>query len=152
MKTENSKESIEVCRLSNLFAQKEGRRPRIMIATPKSSTLKSDAQLVASNYADLGFDVDIAPPFEKAKDLIKQAIESDIHVLSISLYNSHDWLPAFIKEFLNYDTIEFKLVLRGHISKQDYTTLLKMNSTTIFQKNKMANEIAREILECLHAI
>lgn len=153
MKTENSKESleiIEVFRLSNLFAQKEGRRPRIMIAEPKSSSLKSDAQLIASNYAGLGFDVDIPPPFEKAKDIIKQAIESDVHVLNISIHNSHDWLPAFIKEFKSYDNLEFRLAFRGNISERDYSSILKMNSATIFQRNKTAYDIAREILEFLH--
>ena len=153
MKTKNSKDSIEikeVHRLSNLFAQKEGRRLRIMIAEPKNSFLKSDTQLIASHYASLGFDVDIPPPFEKAKDIIQQALESDVHVLNISIHHGHDWLPAFIKEFKSYDNLEFRLAIRGNISERDYSSILKMNCTTIFQRNKTANEIAREILELLY--
>lgn len=152
MKTEDLKERKEieeVLRLSDQFAQREGRRPRIMIAEPKTFTLKSYARENGGKYADLGFDVDIPPPYEKIKDIFIQAIESDVHVLSISIQNSRNWAIEFINEIQTIDNIDFKLLFRSEISELDYISLLKINHVVFFQKSKTAVEIAREILEYL---
>lgn len=154
MKTKNSKdisEIKEVRRLSNLFTQRDGRRPRIMIAKPKTASLKKDLKIKASIYADLGFDVDIPPPFEKAKDIVKQAIESDVHILCISMNNDHDCVPAIIEELDYQGNTNIKLVLRADLTEQHNSLLLKTGTATIFPKNIKITAVARQLLELLLA-
>lgn len=152
METENSKDNTEikaVRRLSNLFAQQDGRRPRIMIAEPKSDLINSDSKLIASFYADLGFDVDIPPPFEHGIDIVKQAIESDVHILCISINNSHVWAPAIIEEFNNYKNKDFKIVLNADMTAQDCSFFLKKGVTAIFPRNATPITVGKEILKVL---
>ena len=71
-------------KMANEFAEKEGRRPRIMIAKIGQDGHDRGAKIVATGYADIGFDVDIGPLFQTAKESAKQAVENDVHILGIS--------------------------------------------------------------------
>ena len=152
MKTENSKnitETREVLRLSNLFAQQHGRRPRIMIAEPKIGALESDSKIRASIYADLGFDVDITPPFENAVDIAKQAIESDVHILSILIVKNYDYTIEIVEELVSYGRTDVMLILHTDSTEQDNSFLLKLETSAIFPKNLTTNVVARKVLEVL---
>lgn len=154
MKTKNSKdisEIKEVRRLSNLFTQRNGRRPRIMIAEPITASLKKDTKIMASIYADLGFDVDISPPFENAKDIVKQAIECDVHILCISTNNKHDYVAAIMEELDYQGNTNIKLILRTDLTEQHNSFLLETGTATIFPKHTTTIGVARSILEVLLA-
>jgi len=154
LKTENLKENSdlkEVRILSDRFAHEEGRRPRIMISEPKSDSETDNTKQQASLYADMGFDVDISVPFENIKNIVKQAIESDVHILCISITSTHDWIPKIIEEFNRNDKTEVIVILLADLPEQDRTSLLKTGTTAIFTRDLATSRIAKEILEILMA-
>lgn len=154
MKTKDSKdisEINEVRRLSNLFTQRDGRRPRIMIAEPKTASLRNDSKIRANMYAHLGFDVDISPPFENAKDIVKQAIESDVHILCIFTNSDYDSAAAVIEELDSQGSTNIKLILRTDLTEQHNSLLLKTGTTAIFPKHTPPVGVARSVLEVLLA-
>ena len=99
MELENNIQFKKALELSDKFANKEGRRARIMIAKMGQDGHDRGARVIASSFADLGFDVDIAPLFQTPKEVAKQAIENDVHILGISsLAAGHKTLiPEVIK-------------------------------------------------------
>ena len=112
--------------LSDSFASQQGRRPRIMIAKMGQDGHDRGAKVVATGYADLGFDVDIALYFKPQKKQAKQAVENDVHILGISsLAAGHKTLvPEVIQALKDYGRDDIMIIVGGVIPKQDYQFLL----------------------------
>jgi len=139
--------------MADSFAQQEGRRPRIMIAKMGQDGHDRGAKVVATGYADLGFDVDIGPLFQTPEEVAKQAVENDVHVLGVSsLAAGHKTLvPAVIKELKAYGREDIMVIVGGVIPKQDYDFLFDAGAVAIFGPGSKISEAAIEILEILMA-
>ncbi len=148
----NTNESFKKAReLANLFAEKDGRRPRIMIAKMGQDGHDRGAKVVATAYADLGFDVDIGPLFQTPSEAAKQAVENDVHILGISsLAAGHKTLvPQVIEELKKYRREDIMVIVGGVIPKQDYQFLFDAGIVAIFGPGTKIPEAAIQILEIL---
>ncbi|MGB5357451.1 MAG: methylmalonyl-CoA mutase, partial [Eudoraea sp.] len=107
--------------MADQFAETEGRRPRIMIAKMGQDGHDRGAKVVATGYADLGFDVDIGPLFQTPEEAAKQAVENDVHILGVSsLAAGHKTLvPKVLEELKKYDREDIMVIVGGVIPKQD---------------------------------
>ena len=137
--------------LADLFAEKDGRRPRIMVAKMGQDGHDRGAKVVATGYADLGFDVDIGPLFQTPKETAKQAVENDVHILGISsLAGGHKTLvPDVIAELKNYGREDIMVIVGGVVPKQDYAFLKEAGVTAVFGPGSKISEAAIHILEHL---
>ncbi len=138
-------------KLTNSFAKLEGRRPRIMIAKLGQDGHDRGAKVVATGYADLGFDVDIGPLFQTPKEATKQAIENDVHILGISsLAAGHKTLvPQVIEELKNYGREDIMVIVGGVIPAQDYQFLFDAGAVGVFGPGTKIAQAAIEMLEIL---
>src|SRR5690606_39585143 len=120
--------------LADKFAETEGRRPRIMIAKMGQDGHDRGAKVVATGYADLGFDVDIGPLFQTPVEAAKQAVENDVHILGISsLAAGHKTLvPQVISELHKYGRDDIMIVAGGVIPQQDYSFLYEAGVSFVF--------------------
>ena len=148
MEIKNNKTFNKAIELSDLFAKSNGRRPRIMIAKMGQDGHDRGAKVIASSFADLGFDVDIAPLFQTPKEVAKQAVENDVHILGISsLAAGHKTLiPQVIKHLNKYKDNNIKVVAGGVIPKQDYNFLFESGVIEIFGPGTIIAESAIKIL------
>ncbi|WP_435625834.1 methylmalonyl-CoA mutase [Flagellimonas sp.] len=137
--------------MADAFAEREGRRPRIMIAKMGQDGHDRGAKVVATGYADLGFDVDIGPLFQTPAEVAKQAVENDVHILGVSsLAGGHKTLvPAVIKELANYGREDIAVIVGGVIPKQDYNSLFESGAVAVFGPGTKISEAAIEILNIL---
>jgi len=137
--------------MADNFADQEGRRPRIMIAKMGQDGHDRGSKVVASAYADLGFDVDIGPLFQTPAEVAKQAVENDVHILGISsLAGGHKTLvPQVIQELKSYGREDILVVIGGVIPKQDYDFLFDNGAVAIFGPGTKISETAIHILEIL---
>jgi methylmalonyl-CoA mutase len=137
--------------LANQFAEQDGRRPRIMIAKMGQDGHDRGAKVIATSYADVGFDVDIGPLFQTPKEAAKQAIENDVHILGVSsLAAGHKTLlPQVVQELKNYGREDIMVIIGGVIPKQDYQYLLDAGAVAIFGPGTKISEAAIHILEIL---
>ncbi|TDE04828.1 methylmalonyl-CoA mutase [Flavobacterium sandaracinum] len=137
--------------LANEFAKKEGRRPRIMIAKMGQDGHDRGAKVVATGYADVGFDVDIGPLFQTPAEAAKQAVENDVHILGVSsLAAGHKTLvPQVIEELKKYDRQDIMVVVGGVIPAQDYQFLFDAGAVAVFGPGTKISEAAIKILEIL---
>ena len=145
-------ESFEKAKqLANVFAEKEGRRPRIMIAKMGQDGHDRGAKVVATAYADLGFDVDIGPLFQTPSEAAKQAVENDVHILGVSsLAGGHKTLvPQVIEELKKYDREDIMVVVGGVIPFQDYQFLFDSGAVAVFGPGTPISEAAIKIVEIL---
>ena len=145
-------ESFENARkLADAFAEQEGRRPRIMVAKMGQDGHDRGAKVVATGYADLGFDVDIGPLFQTPAEVAKQAVENDVHVLGISsLAGGHKTLvPEVIQELKKYGREDIMVIVGGVIPKQDYKHLLDNGAAAVFGPGTKIADAATEILNIL---
>ena len=150
-KMEKNKLFKKVIQLSDKFSENQGRRPRILIAKVGQDGHDRGAKVIASSFADMGFDVDIGPLFQSPNDVVKQAVENDVHVIGISsLAGGHKTL---IKElFLNlneYHSNEIMVVIGGIIPKADHQFLKNLGVSAIFGPGSNINEIAVKLLNLL---
>jgi len=138
-------------RLSDAFAEQEGRRPRIMIAKMGQDGHDRGAKVVATAYADLGFDVDIGPLFQTPREAAKQAVENDVHVLGVSsLAAGHKTLvPELIGALAELGRPDIRVVVGGVIPKQDYDYLYGLGVAGIYGPGTRISDAAIEILEIL---
>ncbi|KQC28592.1 methylmalonyl-CoA mutase [Flagellimonas eckloniae] len=138
-------------KMADDFALEEGRRPRIMIAKMGQDGHDRGAKVVATGYADLGFDVDIGPLFQTPSEVAKQAVENDVHVLGISsLAGGHKTLvPEVIQELKNYGRDDIMVIVGGVIPKQDYDYLLEHGAIAVFGPGTKISDTAIEILKIL---
>ncbi|MEK6154941.1 methylmalonyl-CoA mutase [Flavobacteriaceae bacterium 3-367] len=137
--------------MADLFAQKEGRRPRIMIAKMGQDGHDRGAKVVATGYADLGFDVDIGPLFQTPAEAAKQAVENDVHILGVSsLAGGHKTLvPQALSELKKYGREDIMVIVGGVVPKQDYEYLFEAGAVAVFGPGTKISEAAIQILEIL---
>ncbi|MFK5926210.1 MAG: methylmalonyl-CoA mutase [Desulfuromusa sp.] len=116
------------------FAAKEGRRPRIMVAKMGQDGHDRGAKVVATAYADIGFDVDVGPLFQTPEEAAKMAVENDVHVVGVSsLAAGHKTLvPQLIAELKKLEADDIVVVCGGVIPRQDYDTLFAAGAKKIF--------------------
>ena len=138
-------------KMADYFAEKEGRRPRIMIAKMGQDGHDRGAKVVATGYADVGFDVDIGPLFQTPAEAAKQAIENDVHILGISsLAAGHKTLvPQVIEELKKYDREDIMVIVGGVIPSQDYQFLFDAGAVAVFGPGTKISEAAIQLLEIL---
>ncbi len=141
----------EASELANKFAELEGRRPRIMIAKLGQDGHDRGAKVVATGYADLGFDVDIGPLFQTPKEAAKQAIENDVHILGISsLAAGHKTLvPQVIAELKKYEREDIMVIVGGVIPAQDYQYLFDAGAVGVFGPGTKISQAAIDLLTIL---
>ena len=137
--------------LADKFAEQDGRRPRIMIAKMGQDGHDRGAKVVATGYADVGFDVDIGPLFQTPKEAAKQAVENDVHILGVSsLAAGHKTLvPQVIEELKKYGREDIMVIVGGVIPKQDYQFLFDAGAVAVFGPGTKISETAIKILEIL---
>jgi methylmalonyl-CoA mutase len=133
------------------FAEKEGRQPRIMIAKMGQDGHDRGAKVVATGYADIGFDVDIGPLFQTPAEAAKQAVENDVHILGISsLAGGHKTLvPQVINELRSHGREDILVIAGGVIPPQDYQVLYDAGVAAIFGPGTSVSKAAKQILEIL---
>ncbi len=137
--------------LANQFAEQDGRRPRIMIAKMGQDGHDRGAKVVATGYADIGFDVDIGPLFQTPKEAAKQAMENDVHILGVSsLAAGHKTLvPQVIAELKALDRGDIMVIVGGVIPQQDYQFLFDVGAAAVFGPGTKISEAAIGLLEIL---
>ena len=137
--------------LADKFAELEGRRPRIMIAKLGQDGHDRGAKVVATGYADLGFDVDIGPLFQTPKEATKQAVENDVHILGISsLAAGHKTLvPQVIAELKKYEREDIMVIVGGVIPAQDYQFLFDAGAVGVFGPGTKIAQAAIDMLTIL---
>ncbi|MFD2603140.1 methylmalonyl-CoA mutase [Flavobacterium suzhouense] len=137
--------------LADEFAKLEGRRPRIMIAKMGQDGHDRGAKVVATGYADVGFDVDIGPLFQTPAEAAKQAVENDVHILGVSsLAAGHKTLvPQVIEELKKYGREDIMVIVGGVIPAQDYQYLFDSGAVAVFGPGTKISDAAIKILEVL---
>ena len=145
-------EMKEAMRLADEFAQAEGRRPRILVAKMGQDGHDRGAKVIATSFADIGFDVDIGPLFQTPQEVAQQAIENDVHVLGISsLAGGHKTLvPEVIKELREtYDRGDILVVAGGVIPPNDYDFLKQAGCFDVYGPGTRIPVAAKGIIEAL---
>ena len=140
-------------KLCEEFAKKEGRQPRIMIAKLGQDGHDRGAKVVATGYADIGFDVDMGPLFQTPEEAAKQAVENDVHVVGVSsLAAGHLTLvPQIIAELKKLGREDIVVIVGGVIPAQDYDELYRDGAAAIFGPGTPIATAAIKILEILMA-
>ena len=142
----------QAVRLAQTFEDTEGRRPRIMVAKMGQDGHDRGAKVVATAFADMGFDVDVAPLFQTPEEVAKQAVENDIHVLGVSsLAAGHKTLvPQVVDALKELGADDIMIVVGGVIPQQDYDFLYENGADFIFGPGtnlaKAAVQILKQIL------
>lgn len=151
--TKNDESFKKAQALCDEFAKIEGRRPRIMIAKMGQDGHDRGAKVVATGYADLGFDVDMGPLFQTPAESAKQAVENDVHILGVSsLAAGHKTLvPQVIEELKRLGREDIMVVVGGVIPPQDYDFLYQAGAAAIFGPGTVISESATKMLELLLA-
>ncbi|MBN1651967.1 MAG: methylmalonyl-CoA mutase [Bacteroidales bacterium] len=141
----------EAVALANKFAEKEGRRPRIMVAKMGQDGHDRGAKVVATAYADIGFDVDIGPLFQTPAEAARQAIENDVHILGVSsLAAGHKTLvPKVIEELKKQGREDILVIVGGVIPPQDYQFLYDAGAIAIFGPGTVISVAAIQLLKLL---
>ncbi|MCK6602845.1 MAG: methylmalonyl-CoA mutase [Bacteroidetes bacterium] len=147
--SEEDNHVAEVRKLTDEFASKEGRRPRIMIAKMGQDGHDRGAKVVATAYADMGFDVDVGPLFQTPEETARQAVENDVHVVGMSsLAAGHKTLlPQLIEELKKLGREDIIVIVGGVIPAQDYDFLYEHGATAIFGPGTKIPFAALKIME-----
>ena len=138
-------------KISDEFAKMDGRRPRILIAKVGQDGHDRGAKVIATSFADIGFDVDIGPLFQTPFEVAKQAVENDVHIVGISsLAGGHKTLvPELIGELKKFKREDIIVVVGGVIPKKDYEFLNSKGVSAIFGPGTNIGETAIKILKIL---
>ena len=138
-------------RMSDEFAALAGRRPRIMVAKMGQDGHDRGAKVVATGFADAGFDVDMGPLFQTPEEAAQQAVENDVHVVGVSsLAAGHKTLvPALVAALAALGRPDIRIVVGGVIPQQDYAELFAAGATAIFGPGTPIPQAAEEILRVL---
>ncbi len=139
------------CRLADQFAALEGRRPRIMVAKLGQDGHDRGAKVVATGFADIGFDVDIGPLFQTPEEAAMQAVENDVHILGVSsLAAGHKTLiPKLIDELRQLNREDIMVIVGGVIPPQDYDFLYQKGVVAIFGPGTVISDCGTRLLEIL---
>lgn len=137
--------------MANDFAEKDGRRPRIMIAKMGQDGHDRGAKVISTSFADIGFDVDIGPLFQTPAEAAKQAVENDVHVLGVSsLAAGHKTLvPQVIAELKKLGRDDILVIAGGVIPQQDYDFLYESGVVGVFGPGTKISKAAQDILQIL---
>ena len=149
--TKNDCDYKKACDMAAEFAAKEGRQPRIMVAKMGQDGHDRGAKVVATGYADCGFDVDIGPLFQTPEEAARQAVENDVHVLGVSsLAAGHKTLvPQVIDELKRLGRPDILVIAGGVIPAQDYDFLYRVGVAAIFGPGTSVAKAACQILDML---
>ena len=149
--TKDSESFKKAQALTDEFAKLEGRRPRIMVAKMGQDGHDRGAKVVATGYADLGFDVDMGPLFQTPAEAAKQAVENDVHILGVSsLAAGHKTLvPQVIEELKKLGREDIMVVVGGVIPPQDYDFLFQAGAACVFGPGTVISESAIKMMELL---
>ncbi len=141
----------KACKLTERFAKEEGRRPRIIIVKMGQDGHDRGAKVVATGYADCGFDVDVGPLFQTPAEAARNAVENDVHVLGVSsLAAGHKTLvPQVIEELEKMGRSDIMVIVGGVIPAQDYDYLYKAGAAAIFGPGTSVAKAACQIMELL---
>jgi methylmalonyl-CoA mutase len=141
----------KVVRLAGDFAKTVGRQPRILVAKMGQDGHDRGAKVVASSFADVGFDVDLGALFQTPEEVAKQAVDNDVHVVGIStLAAGHKTLvPALIAELASLGRADILVVVGGVIPPKDHEALFAMGAVGVFGPGTPITQSATEILEVL---
>ncbi len=145
-------ENFRIAReMANEFAKMDGRRPRIMVAKMGQDGHDRGAKVIATSFADLGFDVDITPLFQTPEEVAKQAIENDVHIVGASsLAAGHKTLiPALIEALKKYGREDIMVIAGGVIPAQDYQFLYDAGVSGVFGPGTVISIAAQKILKDL---
>lgn len=139
----------DVRKLTDMFADEEGRRPRIMIAKMGQDGHDRGAKVISTAFADLGFDVDIGPLFQTPEEAVQQAIENDVHVLGMSsLAGGHKTiLPKVMKELKKEGREDIVVIVGGVIPSQDYKVLKEAGAAAVFGPGTVIPAAAKQVVE-----
>jgi methylmalonyl-CoA mutase len=148
---EENSNFISAKKRADEFAEKEGRRPRIMIAKMGQDGHDRGAKVISTSFADIGFDVDIGPLFQTPEEAARQAVENDVHILGVSsLAAGHKTLvPAVIEELKKYNREDILVIAGGVIPPQDYDYLYDAGVAGVFGPGTVISEAAEKILEIM---
>ena len=149
----NSEQMKKVQAQITAFAEKEGRRPRILVAKMGQDGHDRGQKVIATAFADLGFDVDIGPLFQTPGEAAKQAVENDVHIIGASsLAAGHLTLvPALKNELKKLGRADIMVVVGGVIPPQDFDALYKAGAAAIFPPGTVISEAASDLLTKLVA-
>ncbi|MBO7290249.1 MAG: methylmalonyl-CoA mutase, partial [Bacteroidaceae bacterium] len=141
----------EACRLTDEFAKKEGRRPRVMVAKMGQDGHDRGAKVVATGYADCGFDVDMGMLFQTPAEVARQAVENDVHIVGVSsLAAGHKTLiPQLIEELEKLGRGDIMVCAGGVIPAQDYEFLYRAGVVGIFGPGTSVAKAACELMKIL---
>jgi methylmalonyl-CoA mutase len=145
----NEEEIEKVKKLTDDFAELEGRRPRILIAKMGQDGHDRGAKVIATAFADLGFDVDIGPLFQTPEETALQAIENDVHVIGMSsLAAGHKTLlPQLMEELKKHDREDIVVIVGGVIPYKDYDYLLSQGASAVFGPGTVIPVAAEKVLQ-----
>ncbi len=137
--------------LADTFARQEGRRPRILVAKIGQDGHDRGAKVIAAGFADIGFDVDISPLFQTPEEVVRQALDNDVHIIGISsLAGGHKTLiPAVVKGLADAGREDILVIAGGVIPHKDYDELYKAGISKVFGPGTIIAEAARDILETM---
>jgi methylmalonyl-CoA mutase len=151
---ETSQGLTEVRALTDAFATRQGRRPRILIAKMGQDGHDRGAKVIATAFADMGFDVDVGPLFQTPEETAKQAVENDVHVVGASsLAAGHLTLVPDLRKALDaLGRPDIMIAVGGVIPKQDYDALLGAGAACIFGPGTVITEAAKQLMGTLERI
>ncbi len=151
MEIENNDSFAKARAMANDFANMEGRRPRIMIAKMGQDGHDRGAKVVATAYADMGFDVDMGPLFQTPAEAARQAVENDVHIVGMSsLAAGHKVLaPKIIEELKKLGRDDIMVIVGGVIPPQDYQFLYDAGVVGIFGPGTVIADAAIKMLSIL---
>ena len=135
------------------FASEEGRRPRIMIAKLGQDGHDRGAKVIATAFADLGFDVDVGPLFQTPEEAARQAIENDVHAVGVSTLAAgrKTLAPQIVAALRDQGAPEIVVVVGGVVPQQDYDFLYKAGVAAVFGPGTVISEAARSVLKAIRA-
>ncbi|MET8762172.1 methylmalonyl-CoA mutase [Lentzea sp. NPDC004782] len=141
--------NVDACReVVEAFAEEEGRRPRILVAKMGQDGHDRGQKVIATAFADLGFDVDVGPLFQTPEEVARQAVEADVHIVGVSsLAAGHLTLvPALREELAKLDRADIMIVVGGVIPPQDFDELYAAGASAIFPPGTVIADAAKDLL------
>jgi methylmalonyl-CoA mutase len=150
----NDQEMAELIAEVKNFAQKEGRQPRMLVAKLGQDGHDRGAKVIASAFADLGFDVDLSPLFQSPKSIAQQAVDNDVHVIGVStLAAGHNTLiPELMRELKRLEALDILVVVGGVVPEQDHAKLKSLGVLDIFGPGTSVMVAARRVLQRLGGV
>ena len=147
----NDKEFLNALELAKEFEKIVGRRPRILVSKMGQDGHDRGAKVVATSFADIGFDVDIGPLFQTPTEVAKNAIENDVHIIGVSsLAAGHlDLIPDLLNELKKLNRDDIMIIVGGVVPKDDYLKLFEMGVAAVFGPGTVIAKAAQQILKIM---